>query len=258
MQYANLNGVRSPAVSGARASCPMCGEDVIAKCGSRIVHHWAHVSTQCDLWWENETAWHRSWKNEFPEAYREVHHVAPDGEIHRADIKHPSGLVIEIQHSSMSQAECFSRENFYGDMVWIVDSSPFRNNFIICHPLPNPDSLLAQDLVWHPAGLGRVGCNSGMFYRISETEPNQKLFKTYSIDDIIFQIRDNYIGHRQYYWIRPHAVWLFARKPVYLDLGDNLMGRLKLYGKQQIPCIQYIPRKFLIDALKMGVIPPNF
>ncbi|WP_287302509.1 hypothetical protein [Mesorhizobium sp.] len=42
---------------------------------------------------------------------REISHIAPDGEIHRADIKTPSGIVIEVQHSAMT-AERLSREAF--------------------------------------------------------------------------------------------------------------------------------------------------
>ncbi len=122
---------------------------MIAKCGSRIMHHWAHTADRnCDPWWENETPWHRWWKNLFPENCREIVHLAADGEIHRADIKTPTGIVIEVQHSHMSDSERISRESFYGNLVWIVDGSTFRQNFNVCHMLPDPTSELARDLVW--------------------------------------------------------------------------------------------------------------
>jgi hypothetical protein len=106
VQYAIVNGERREAVSGARGICPTCGADMLAKCGPRIIHHWAHVGRRnCDPWWESETHWHREWKNLFPENCREINHVAPDGEIHRADIKTPTGIYIEIQHSSMTDAK---------------------------------------------------------------------------------------------------------------------------------------------------------
>ena len=50
---------------------------------------------------------------------------------HIADIKTDSGLVIELQHSSMSLEEMQSRENFYKKMIWIIDGSPFKNRFHI-------------------------------------------------------------------------------------------------------------------------------
>lgn len=108
------------AFPGGRGNCPVCGAETIAKCGPRIMHHWAHHRIRdCDPWWENETAWHREWKNKFPLECREVSHVAEDGEIHRADIKTPTGIVIEIQHSSMTDAERISREEFYQNLVWV-------------------------------------------------------------------------------------------------------------------------------------------
>ncbi|WP_251278937.1 hypothetical protein, partial [Enterobacter hormaechei] len=52
----------------------------------------------CGPWWENETDWHRRWKSLFPKAWLWASHVAPDGEIDRADIKTPNGIVIEVKH----------------------------------------------------------------------------------------------------------------------------------------------------------------
>ena len=77
----------------------------------------------CDHWWENETQWHRDWKNCFPEEWQEVVHFAEDGEKHIADVKTPSGLVIEFQHSAIKLEEIASREQFYKHMIWIVDGT---------------------------------------------------------------------------------------------------------------------------------------
>jgi hypothetical protein len=76
---------------------------MVAKCGPRVIHHWADASRRDrDPWWENETAWHREWKSLFPPECGEVYHNAPNGEVHRADIKTPTGVAIEIQHSAMT------------------------------------------------------------------------------------------------------------------------------------------------------------
>jgi hypothetical protein len=78
---------------------------------------------RCDNWWEPETPWHREWKNRFPPAWREVIQHASDGEKHIADIRSPSGKVIEFQHSRLKPDERRAREAFYGDMFWVVDGT---------------------------------------------------------------------------------------------------------------------------------------
>jgi hypothetical protein len=94
-----------------------------AKCGQQRVHHWAHRTANCDPWWERETQWHRDWKNEFPQDCQEVRFESPDGEIHIADVCTSTGTVLEFQHSYLPFHERRSRENFYGNMAWIVDGS---------------------------------------------------------------------------------------------------------------------------------------
>ena len=67
MKYALVCGKRTEASKGARGVCPSCRSDLVARCGNYRVNHWAHKGTRnCDTWWENETEWHRSWKNNFP------------------------------------------------------------------------------------------------------------------------------------------------------------------------------------------------
>lgn len=113
MQLALVGSERLEAFPGGRGQCPTCRAAMIAKCGPRILHHWAHAGRRnCDPCWENETEWHREWKNLFPEACREISHTAPDGEIHRADIMTATGIYIEVQHSAMTDAERISREAF--------------------------------------------------------------------------------------------------------------------------------------------------
>jgi competence CoiA-like predicted nuclease len=97
---------------------------MVAKCGQHRVWHWAHwKSKACDPWWEPETEWHRSWKNQFPAAWQEIGHTAQSGERHRADVKTESGLVLEFQYSALSEAERISREDFYPRLVWVVHAN---------------------------------------------------------------------------------------------------------------------------------------
>jgi hypothetical protein len=122
MKFANVEGQRHDAQPGLTGECPVCGAAVIAKCGEIRVWHWSHYrKPDCDPWWENETPWHRAWKNRFPSDWQEAIHYAENGERHRADVKTDHGQVIEFQHSNISPEERRSREAFYGQLVWVVN-----------------------------------------------------------------------------------------------------------------------------------------
>ncbi len=124
MKYALVNGEKKEASKGAKGKCSSCGSDLIAKCGEFKVNHWAHKGNRnCDSWWENETKWHRAWKNKFPKNWQEVVHFDQSGEKHIADVKTDSNWVIEFQHSYIKPQELRSREEFYTKMVWIVDGT---------------------------------------------------------------------------------------------------------------------------------------
>ena len=107
----------------------------------------------CDHWWENETQWHRDWKNCFPEEWQEVVNFAEDREKHIADVKTPSGLVIEFQRSAKKPEEQFSREQFYKNMIWIVDGTRLktdRENFeLMSWDDPNYYQKLSMDRLWY-------------------------------------------------------------------------------------------------------------
>lgn len=254
MQYALSNGQRQQAVPGARGSCPDCGSDVLAKCGPRVVHHWAHAGRKdCDPWWENETDWHRQWKSLFPEECREISHVAPDGEIHRSDIKTTTGIYIEVQHSAMTDAERASREAFYGNLVWIVDGTPFKKAFELCHMLPDPNADFARDLVWYPAQKG-AGGNFGTFWRKSENpdagEGSRSMVLVHSYQKIEDEVLASFRGHQQYHWTRPRQTWLDAQCPVYVDFGDDYLLRLERYGDYGLRCIfRVAKKKFIHDVM---------
>ena len=122
MKYAIINGVKAEAIKGTSGTCPTCGSELVAKCGEVKVNHWAHKGNRnCDPWWENETNWHRSWKNNFPIDWQEVVHSAENGEKHIADVKTENGWVIEFQHSYLKPDERHSRSTFYNKLVWVVD-----------------------------------------------------------------------------------------------------------------------------------------
>lgn len=232
---------------------------MVSKCGPRVIHHWAHFGRRnCDPWWENETPWHREWKNLFPAECREIHHVASNGEIHRADIVTPTGIVIEIQHSAMTDAERISRENFYSNLVWILDGLPFKENFDIYHMLPAPTSDVAQDVVWAKAKRHMDGANTGLFFRMSQallenpniTKAALRSGEIHAIHKIQDEIHATYGGHHQYDWVKPRRTWLDSKCPVYIDFGDDKLVKLEIYDESGLPCIRYVSkRKFVHDTM---------
>jgi competence protein CoiA len=250
MQLAIVDGIRVEAFSGGHGSCPVCGSETIAKCGPRIVHHWAHHRPQdCDPWWENETPWHRAWKNLFPIECREVLHTADDGEIHRADIKTPTGIVIEVQHSTMTDLERHSREKFYGNLAWVVDGSGFRDNFDIYHKLPDPTSDLAKDIRWFKACRHKHGANAGLFLRRSD-DHTERSGDYHYFSEIESEVDQSYRGFHQYDWVRPRKTWLEANCPVYIDFGEELLVKLQTYDESGLRCVRYVSKqKFVHDAL---------
>ncbi len=131
MQYALVTGKRSPAKKGIQGQCESCGAIVIAKCGDVKLHHWAHLSKKdCDHWWEPETVWHRNWKNQFPEKFREVSFLDEGTkEVHQADLHTDKGITVEFQNSSINPIERASREKFYKNLVWVVNGTRLKNDF---------------------------------------------------------------------------------------------------------------------------------
>jgi hypothetical protein len=123
MRFALLNHERIEAIKGAKGVCPCCGNDLVAKCGEVYIHYWAHKKKCDDYWWENETEWHRNWKNKFPKEWQERIQYDESGEKHIADVKTSSGWTIEFQHSGIAREERDSRDYFYNKLIWIVDGT---------------------------------------------------------------------------------------------------------------------------------------
>lgn len=124
MRLALVDGKRVEAQPGLSGSCPGCGGPMRAKCGEVLTWHWAHLNAECDPWSEPESEWHLAWKARFPEEYQEVV-VGP----HRADVKGPRA-VLEVQRSGIEPAMIREREEFYGEMLWMLKGDDFEERFI--------------------------------------------------------------------------------------------------------------------------------
>jgi competence protein CoiA len=126
MKFALVNGQRQEARPNLSGKCPNpnCDRQMVAKCGEVKIWHWAHQGRRfCDSWWENETEWHRAWKDQFPSDWQEVVHHAETGEKHISDVKTDRGWVIEFQHSYLKPEERRSRDTFYRKLIWVVDGT---------------------------------------------------------------------------------------------------------------------------------------
>ncbi len=124
MRFAIHKDLRIEATPGAKGKCPGCDAELIAKCGTKKIWHWAHKGQpHCDHWWENETQWHRDWKNNFPSDWQEIAARDDTGELHIADVKTPKGLVVEFQHSYLKPQEARKRTDFHHPMFWVVDGT---------------------------------------------------------------------------------------------------------------------------------------
>ncbi len=129
MRFALSNDKRIEPTKGAKGVCPCCGSELVARCGEIKRHHWAHKKKCDDHWWENETDWHRNWKNKFPKEWQEIIQKDESGEKHIADVKTSSGWTIEFQHSAISKEERDSRDYFYNKLIWIVDGTRRKTDF---------------------------------------------------------------------------------------------------------------------------------
>lgn len=252
MQYSLVDRQKLQPFPKGKGVCEICNAETLAKCGEKVMWHWAHKAKRsCDPWWESETEWHRNWKAYFPEDYREVaFQCEQTGEIHRADIITDRGIVVEIQNSPISLEELRSREAFYKNLLWLVNGEKFRSRFeILSAPLPNPDASEFEDIVFF--GTGAIAGEA--FWRKSEnpeaTEKSGAMVRLHPARKIEQSIRENYIGHHPFRWTRPHVAWLEANCPVLIDFGKEFLWRIENY-RGQFRCVRAISkRKFVHDVM---------
>lgn len=186
MHFALINNNRVEAQPQLKGLCSCFSKPVIAKCGTRKIWHWAHKNkTECDNWWEPETEWHRTWKNNYPAEWQEISLLNErTSEKHIADVQTSHNLVIEFQHSHIEHQERTSRERFYKNMVWVVDGTRLKRDF--------PRFL-----------KGKKNCFENTIFYATD---NPKIFKVDLID-----------------WCFPTA-WLESSVPVIFDFrGDGTM-----------------------------------
>ena len=117
--------------------CPVCGEPVRHRKGNNRRWHFSHLpDSNCNYGEDKDYnhAWHIRMQEYFPIENREYRFVdKATGEVHIADVFIPeSNIVLEFQHSKISEDEFLSRTNFHKTegrrIVWLFDESESTPN----------------------------------------------------------------------------------------------------------------------------------
>lgn len=221
MEFAYVNGVRTLPQKGTLGICNGCGGKMIAKCGDINIHHWAHSNKiDCDPWWENETQWHRDWKDLFPEEYREV--VLFDStntEYHRADIYTKTGVTIEFQNSPLSLNELQSREKFYKKLIWVLNGKKFKG-FQISSAIPDPNNSALK-------GFEVSGDMVPKYFSSDERFWPKRMKSIYDLCHPHLSNIKMSPWHNSFKWRNAHKVWLHANCPILVDLGGYFLYLIK-------------------------------
>ena len=209
---------------------------MISKCGRYVRWHWAHKRRIiCDPWQESETEWHLYWKDAFPIEFQEIVHIdETNGEKHIADIKTTTGSIVEVQHSPLSDEEMRSREEFYGDMIWIVDARHLHG--------------------WFSLGMSRdlISC-CPIMYAIKWWGPSTLLDKwSTSSVPVYFDITVHHTHHDD----EEDALWLLP-SDMDVPLQHRVLWRLLDFDVHaRVGHIAPVQANLIIEAAIDGTFPP--
>ena len=205
--------------TGQRAFCPGCKDEVISKCGDVYVPHWSHKNYNiCEH--EPISEWHLMWQDCYPEEQREIvyKHERPEGKkFHKADIVTSDGLVIEVQHSPIKKEDIESREECYGNMIWVLDSETYKARPLYSDSLRVSDALLKN--------LKNIYDNSReiineYFSDFDEFETTVKR----SVSTKQFMLTTT--GYRQQFFA-------YAKKPIIIDNKDKYKSLSYVHNKSE-------------------------
>jgi len=141
---------------------------------------------------------------------------------HRADIRTPGGLVVEIQHSGISSEDVAAREAFYGNMVWLLDG----RNFVLKQRRFGP--ICGQFAIARALTNGRA--SQDVLNKLYEDQKNLLI-----VEDPHWSFGTN------------RRTFQVSTKPIAFDLGDFLVvcDGLRLWTKGRSP------RLYLQDPTKV-------
>jgi competence CoiA-like predicted nuclease len=238
MNLAIKNNERITASPKEKAVCPLCNQEVIAKCGEIKIWHWAHKQDfECDSFGEPESEWHLKWKNYFSREYQEV----VMGK-HRADIRTKNRWIIELQNSSISSKEIEEREEYYKRMVWLL------NGKTLCAGL---DLRIKKGVItfrWKNPPKSWWYANKEIYIDLSEIIDGLKInIKDYSIGNKTKQVP--IYEQEEYEYYTPEAELVEVSYPKVIDYIDvtekeikNLKEKIELF-KDKLFLIKKIYKK---------------
>ena len=181
MKFADIEGNverHSRALPGNAAIAVMrCSPDAVLS-----IWHWAHPKSKvCDRWWEHGDGMASVVEEPISRRVARDWTYWQSGERHRADVKTESGLVLEFQHSPLSEAERVSREDVYPRLVWVVHANrrrdqkkffaSFPGRYVShrdCRPLPSSEMTALS------ARLGES--RAPVYFDFDETERVWRLY----------------------------------------------------------------------------------
>jgi hypothetical protein len=160
MLYNSVKQLAKPELTG---TCPLCGGELIPKCGEIKTWHWAHKSLiDCDTWHEPETEWHLWWKTQFPPIWTEQV-ITRDGKKHIADVLRPDGTIIEFQHSPISPKIIREREEFYNKMIWVFDAKDYHFYYWKYNEYYRFEWKWSRAFIWHVKSPFFLDSRSNLF-----------------------------------------------------------------------------------------------
>jgi competence CoiA-like predicted nuclease len=131
MIWATKNNKRIRASPKEKATCPLCNQEVIAKCGEIKIWHWAHKNkTDCEF--EPETKEHLNMKfflkDKLPHLIIEYNLGFAIADLYdKID-----NVAIEVQHSPISKDKFLERTKNYSNngisVLWIFDNCLLKEN----------------------------------------------------------------------------------------------------------------------------------
>lgn len=211
----NENGVRVTATPGIIASCPFCGREMISKCGSIKVWHWAHKQNNVDCrYGAGETEWHLSLKKYAYDCGCEVEKTIGKN---IADIYIQSlNKAIELQNSSISVDEILERS---GNLIrkMVLDAPLIYDKSIYHHP--TVDWIFNMKEKYEKSYFDRWGQEQG-YLVIYQNKKNSQLMNIYEL------------------WRRKTTEVLFNRQgypkfgKVYYDVGDVVVEYKRIFSNR--------------------------
>lgn len=280
MQFALYNKLRKEAEPGLKGICLHCHDEVIAKCGTKNIWHWAHAkNSECDSWTEPETQWHRDWKTNFGADFSEIR-IEKNSIYHIADVLNKNGIVFEFQNSSISAEIIKLREEFYGEkMIWVLNGISFKDNFRIYE-----EPFIKQwkfNILDEFSALNYTEIKNALIiedWQIQKDEVrsylsesgfvHHPLLKVYYLDlnkhkhanreQLIAKLNEEILSlyislqklkdseKAEFTWDSPRRSWEHASRPLFIDFGGNFLFLLHSgYGKKTGKGIKINKAKFL-------------